>query len=311
VRVVVTGGAGFIGSHVVDALVARGDAVTVIDDLSYGSEANLDPAADFHKLDIRSAEAAELLIRVRPQAVTHLAAQMSVSVSVREPVFDAQVNVLGSLNMMEAARQVGAKVVFASTGGAIYGLTELVPTPETSPALPIAPYGVAKLAVERYLYSYQVQHGLDSVALRFANVYGPRQTPHGEAGVVAIFARAMLSDGEAVINGDGHFTRDYVYVADTVRAVLLSLDGDENGIFNVGTGREVDVNEVFRMLVHATGVSVPERHGPDRPGDVRRSAVDANLIAARLGWRPEVTLEEGVQLTVDWFRGQLADSGLR
>jgi UDP-glucose 4-epimerase len=236
---------------------------------------------------------------------------MSVSVSVREPVFDAQVNVLGSLNMMDAARQVGAKVVFASTGGAIYGPTDLVPTPETSPALPIAPYGVAKLAVERYLYSYQVQHGLDSVALRFANVYGPRQTPHGEAGVVAIFARAMLFDSKAVINGDGHFTRDYVYVADTVRAVLLSLDGDENGIFNVGTGREVDVNEVFRMLVHATGVSVPERHGPDRPGDVRRSAVDANLIAARLGWRPEVTLEEGVQLTVDWFRGQLADSGLR
>jgi UDP-glucose 4-epimerase len=311
VRVVVTGGAGFIGSHVVDALVARGDAVTVIDDLSYGSKANLNPAADFHKLDIRSAEAAELLIRVSPQAVTHLAAQMSVSVSVREPVFDAQVNVLGSLNMMDAARQVGAKVVFASTGGAIYGPTDLVPTPETSPALPIAPYGVAKLAVERYLYSYQVQHGLDSVALRFANVYGPRQTPHGEAGVVAIFARAMLFDSKAVINGDGHFTRDYVYVADTVRAVLLSLDGDENGIFNVGTGREVDVNEVFRMLVHATGVSVPERHGPDRPGDVRRSAVDANLIAARLGWRPEVTLEEGVQLTVDWFRGQLADSGLR
>jgi UDP-glucose 4-epimerase len=311
VRVVVTGGAGFIGSHVVDALVARGDAVTVIDDLSYGSKANLNPAADFHKLDIRSAEAAELLIRVSPQAVTHLAAQMSVSVSVREPVFDAQVNVLGSLNMMDAARQVGAKVVFASTGGAIYGPTDLVPTPETSPALPIAPYGVAKLAVERYLYSYQVQHGLDSVALRFANVYGPRQTPHGEAGVVAIFARAMLFDSKAVINGDGHFTRDYVYVADTVRAVLLSLDGDENGIFNVGTGREVDVNEVFRMLVHATGVSVPERHGPDRPGDVRRSAVDANLIAARLGWRPEVTLEEGVQLTVDWFRGQPADSGLR
>jgi UDP-glucose 4-epimerase len=307
-RVVVTGGAGFIGSHVVDALVARGDSVTVIDDLSYGSEANLNPAADFHKLDIRSAEAAEVVAGARPQAVTHLAAQMSVSVSVREPVFDAEVNVLGSLNTLEAARRVGARVVFASTGGAIYGETDLVPTPESSPALPIAPYGVAKLAVERYLHSYQVQHGLGSVALRFANVYGPRQTPHGEAGVVAIFARAMLSDGEPVINGDGRFTRDYVYVADTVRAVLLALDSDESGIFNVGTGREADVNEVFRLLVEATGVSVPERHGPDRAGDVRRSAVDASLIAARLGWRPEVGLEQGVALTVDWFRGQLADS---
>jgi UDP-glucose 4-epimerase len=300
--VVVTGGAGFIGSHLVDALVARGDAVTVIDDLSYGSEDNLNPAADFHRLDVRSLEAADLLGRVKADAVAHLAAQMSVSLSVREPLFDAQVNVLGSVNMIEASRQVGARVVFASTGGAMYGETDLVPSAETVPALPVAPYGVAKLAVERYLYSYQMQHGLAHMALRFANIYGPRQTPHGEAGVVAIFARAMLSDGEPIINGDGLYTRDYVYVADAVRAVLLSLDSDESGIFNVGTGREVDVNEVFRMLVQATGVSVPERHGPARAGDVRRSAVDASLIATRLGWRPEVRLEEGVALTVDWFR---------
>jgi UDP-glucose 4-epimerase len=161
---------------------------------------------------------------------------------------------------------------------------------------------VAKLAVERYLYAYQVQHGLPYVALRFANVYGPRQTPHGEAGVVAIFAEAMLSDREPVINGDGRYLRDYVYVTDVVRSVLLALDGDDVGTFNVGTGRQADVNEVHRRLVEATGVSVPERHGPARPGDVRRSAVDCGLIAARLGWRPEVAVEEGFALTVDWFR---------
>jgi UDP-glucose 4-epimerase len=310
VNVLVTGGAGFIGSHVVDALVGRGDRVLVIDDLSTGAREYLNEAAEFRELDIRTPEAAATVLQWRPDVVCHHAAQMSVSRSVREPLFDASVNLVGSLNLLEAARQVDARFLFASTGGALYGDADVLPTPETYPARPVSPYGVAKLSFEQYLYCYGVQHGLRNVALRYANVYGPRQNPHGEAGVVAIFCLKLLADQQPVINGDGRYTRDYVHVADVVRANLLALDADVTGHFNVGTGRQVDVNQVFHLITERIRISVPEVHGPPRPGDQRTSALEASLIAEKLGWRPQITLEEGLEDTVAWFRARAEGGGL-
>ncbi|HEY4025632.1 MAG TPA: NAD-dependent epimerase/dehydratase family protein [Candidatus Dormibacteraeota bacterium] len=302
-RVLVTGGAGFIGSHIVDALVERGDHVLVVDDLSTGERENVNPAATFHELDIREPETAATIRDWRPDVICHHAAQMSVSRSVREPLFDAGVNLIGALHLLEAARQVGARFLFASTGGALYGDADILPTPETYPAWPVSPYGVAKLSFEHYLHCYGVQHGLRYVALRYANVYGPRQNPHGEAGVVAIFCLKLLAGEQAVINGDGRYTRDYVHVADVVRANLAALDAaDVTGHYNVGTGRQVDVNRVFDLVRELIGVAAPEVHGPARAGDQRTSALDSSLAAERLGWRPQVALEEGLEDTVAWFR---------
>jgi len=303
VKVLVTGGAGFIGSHLVDALLGRGDQVLVIDDLSTGEREHVDPRAAFRQLDIRTPEGAAAVREWRPDVICHHAAQMSVSRSVREPLFDASVNLVGGLHLLEVAREVGARFLFASTGGALYGDADVLPTPETYAAWPVSPYGVAKLSFEHYLHSYAVQHGLSYVALRYANVYGPRQNPHGEAGVVAIFCLRMLAGEPPVINGDGRYLRDYVYVADVVRANLAALDApDVTGHFNVGTGRQVDVNQVFELVREMTGSGVPEVHGPPRPGDQRTSALDCALIAERLGWRPEVALEDGLEDTVAWFR---------
>ena len=301
-KVVATGGAGFIGSHLVDALVDRGDEVIVVDDLSSGSKRHIHPDAEFHQLDIRSRQAAELIRRRRPDAVAHHAAQMSVSRSVREPQFDADVNLMGALNLLEAAREVGARFVFASTGGALYGDADILPTPESYPAWPVSPYGVSKLAFEHYLHCYAVQHGLSYTALRYANVYGPRQNPHGEAGVIAIFCLRLLAEEEPIVNGDGKQTRDFVYVSDVVRAHLAALDSDVIGHFNVGTGRQADVNTVFEMIAERLGTSLGKRHGPPRPGDQRTSALDWTLIRERLGWRPQVSLEEGLTETAEWFK---------
>ena len=303
-KVLVTGGAGFIGSHVVDALVERGDRVLVLDDLSTGLREYVNEAAEFGELDIRTPEAAAAVRTWRPDVVCHHAAQMSVSRSVREPLFDASVNVVGGLNLLEAARQVGARFLFASTGGALYGDADVLPTPEAYTARPVSPYGVAKLSFEQYLHCYRVQHGLPYVALRYANVYGPRQDPHGEAGVVAIFCLKLLAGQQPIINGDGRQTRDLVHVADVVQANLLALDSDVIGHFNVGTGRQVDVNQVYHMLAEQIGVSRPEVHGPPRPGDQRTSALDCSLIADRLGWRPQITLEDGLAETAAWFRAR-------
>jgi UDP-glucose 4-epimerase len=305
---VVTGGAGFIGSHVVDALVERGDPVLVVDDLSTGLRENVHPGAEFREVDIRRPEVMDLVRRWRPDVVCHHAAQMSVSRSVREPLFDMGVNLVGSLNLLEAAREVGARFLFASTGGALYGDADVLPTPESYPAWPVSPYGVAKLSFEHYLHAYRAQHGLRFVALRYANVYGPRQNPHGEAGVVAIFCLRLLAGEPAVINGDGRYTRDYVYVADVVRANLAVLDADVTGHFNVGTGQQVDVNCVFHLVRDLLGVDVEEVHGPPRAGDQLTSALDFGLMERTLGWRPQVSLEEGLGDTVAWFRSHHASA---
>ena len=301
-RIVVTGGAGFIGSDLVDALIQRGDEVLVVDDLSTGVREQVNSRATFWHLDLRHPDITARLVDWRPEAICHLAAQMSISRSVREPLFDAGVNLIGALHVLEAARQVKARLLFSSTGGALYGDADVLPTPETEPAWPVSPYGVAKLSFEHYLHCYRVAHGLSYAALRYANVYGPRQNPHGEAGVVAIFCLRLLAGEPAVVNGDGTFTRDYIYVDDVVRANLAALDSGEIGHFNVGTGRQVTINQIFHLVVDHLGLDVAETHGPVRPGDQRTSALDSGLIERTLGWRPEVDLETGIARTADWFK---------
>ncbi len=305
-RVLVTGGAGFIGSHTVDALIARGDEVTVADDLSSGTRRNLNPKARFERLDVRSKAVADLVRETRPQAVAHLAAQVSVSRSVREPEFDAEVNVLGSLNVIVAAADAGARLVFASTGGALYGETKVLPTPEDHPTWPVSPYGIAKLAVEHYLHGFAAQRGLAYAALRYANVYGPRQDPHGEAGVVAIFSRALVEGRTPLIHGPGTDTRDYVHVRDVVAANVAALDGAGCGHYNVGSGRQTDVNTLLEILSSSLGVEPRSEHGPARAGDLRASALDSAKIRRELGWEPRVTLADGLRETALWFRGEAA-----
>jgi UDP-glucose 4-epimerase len=300
--VCVTGGAGFIGSHVADALLAQGHRVVIVDDLSSGRKENLPAAAEFHQLDIRSPEAAALIAGAGVEVLVHHAAQMDVRRSVADPVHDASINVLGTLNLLEAGRKAALRqVVFASTGGAMYGEQERFPADETHPARPLSPYGVAKLAVERYLYFYHAEYGLDAVALRYANVYGPRQNPHGEAGVVAIFLDRLLSGRQATINGDGLQTRDYVFVADIVAANMAVLGREGFAVFNVGTGRESTVVELYDRLAEAVGVDRPAVHGPAKAGEQRRSVITSDLLAAELGVRPQVSLEDGLARTAAWF----------
>jgi UDP-glucose 4-epimerase len=303
-KILVTGGAGFIASHLVDALVDRGDDVLVVDDLSTGDRRNLNPEARFFELDIRDPAAAELIRSERPQAISHHAAQMSVSRSVAEPIFDAEVNVLGSLNLALAAIETGSRVVFASTGGALYGDAAVIPTAETAPAWPVSPYGISKLSFEHYLFGFHRTRGLSYAALRYANVYGPRQNPHGEAGVVAIFCEGLLGKRPFKIHGAGTDTRDYIHVEDVVRANLLALDSDLCDHFNVGTGRQADTNTIYRLVAERMRKALVVEHGPDRPGDLKASALDSTRIREALGWKPEVSLEEGIAGTVDWFLSQ-------
>lgn len=303
-KVLVTGGAGFIGSHVCDALLSRGHEVIALDDLSSGRRQNLPAGARLEVLDLRSPGAAELVLRERPDAVMHLAAQMDVRRSVEDPRHDADVNVLGSLNLLEAARKAGVKkLVFSSTGGAIYGEQDVFPATEAHPQRPVSPYGCAKLAVEAYLGFYRAQYGLSSVCLRYANVYGPRQNPHGEAGVVAIFCQRLLSGQDCTIYGDGAQTRDFVFVGDVARANLLALESGPSGeAFNVGTGVETDVLTVHRLLAQAAGSAKGPLFAPGKPGEQRRSAIDPAKAAGALGWKPTVGLADGLALTLAWFR---------
>lgn len=308
--VCVTGGAGFIGSHVADALVAAGHRVLIVDDLSSGRKENVPVAADLHELDIRSEHAAQLLVDEGVEILVHHAAQMDVRRSVGDPRFDADVNLGGLLNLLEAGRAAKLRrVIFASTGGAIYGEQDVHPADEDHPVCPVSPYGVSKLAGERYLYFYHVQYGLDVVCLRYANVYGPRQNPHGEAGVVAIFLKKLLDGDVPTIHGDGEQTRDYVYVADVVRANLAALDATGFQLYNVGTGRETDVNTLFAALRSAVGEGPEAVHGPGQPGEQRRSSISATRLRHELGVEVETSLDDGLRATAAWFRARRGASG--
>ena len=301
-RALVTGGAGFIGSHITDALVDAGHDVTVIDDLSRGRREQVNAGATFVELDITGPGLAAAVAAARPDVVFHHAAQIDVRESVRDPLHDAAVNVVGTVNVLRAAVDAAARrVIFASSGGAIYGDTNVIPTPESHACEPASPYGTAKLCAEAYGGTFSRQAGLEFVALRYANVYGPRQDPHGEAGVVAIFANHLIDHDAVVINGDGGQTRDYVHVHDVVRANLASVDGPA-GVYNIGTGIEADVNTIYRMLAAAAGVGDEARHGPAKPGEQRRSCLDVTLARERLGWAPVTTLNDGVRSTLEYFR---------
>lgn len=301
--VLVTGGAGFIGSHVTEGLLARGHRVLVVDDLSSGRRENLPQEAELHVLDVRSPEAAQLVEKAGVQVLVHHAAQMDVRRSTREPAFDAEVNILGTLNLLEAAvRGSVRQVIFASTGGAIYGEQEAFPATEDHPTRPLSPYGVAKLAAERYLEYYHHEHGLDATCLRYANVYGERQNPHGEAGVVAIFATLLLAGETPTINGDGLQTRDYVHVSDVVAANLAALGRPGFNTYNVGTGVETTVVEIYEGLRAATGSNLVAGHGPPSPGEQRRSCIDSARIREELGAAPSTSLESGLGRTAEWFR---------
>jgi len=303
VKVLVTGGAGFIGSHVTDAFLDAGHEVWALDDLSSGRRENLRSEVRLVVVDIRSPDAARLVEAERFEVVCHLAAQMDVRRSVADPRFDADVNIAGFLNLLEAARKSGVrKLVFSSTGGAIYGEQDVYPAPESHPTRPVSPYGVSKASGELYLGYYRAQYGLASVALRYANVYGPRQNPHGEAGVVAIFSERLLRGEICIVNGTGKQTRDFVYGPDVARANLLAATGEIEGPINIGTGIETDVNRLYALLARAAGVDRPAQHAPEKPGEQMRSSVDPSLAAKVLGWRPAVALEEGLQRTVGWFR---------
>jgi UDP-glucose 4-epimerase len=306
VKILVTGGAGFIASHISDAYIAAGHEVVIVDDLSSGKRANLPAAAKFYHADIRTPEAREIIRNERPQVLSHHAAQMDVRRSVSDPAFDATVNVLGMINMLEGAREVGVeKVLFASSGGATYGEQNEFPAPETHPHEPLSPYGITKATGEHYLFFYQAVYGMPYVALRYANVYGPRQDPHGEAGVVAIFTERLLANQAPTINGDGKQTRDYVFVGDVVRANLAALTRPYVGSVNIGTGVETDVVTLYAHLRVLTGSPHPAQHGPAQAGEQRRSVIAIGRAAEVLGWKPEIALEEGLRRTVEFFRARL------
>jgi UDP-glucose 4-epimerase len=303
VRALVTGGAGFIGSALTDALVAGGHDVTVVDDLSRGRREQVNSAARLVQLDVAAPELERIFTELAPEVVFHHAAQIDVRQSVRDPLLDARSNVLGTINVLRSAVICGSRrVVFAGSGGAMYGDSDVVPTPEDHAAEPESPYGAAKVAGEVYGRMFSRMHGIDFVALRYANVYGPRQDPHGEAGVVAIFTQRLLNGEVAVINGDGRQTRDYVYVDDVVTANLRAAEHEGSSAFNIGTAQETDVNRLYRLLSEVTGVDAPARHGDAKTGEQRRSCLAIERAERSLGWRPSVSLDEGLRRTVAYFR---------
>lgn len=311
-RVLVTGGAGFIGSTLVDRLLAEGHEVDVVDDLSSGSLTNLadaranpDHVFQFHRIDIRDAALVELIERRRPEVIFHLAAQIDVRVSVADPALDAMINVIGSINVLEGARRAGArKVVFASSGGTIYGAPDGadLPVKESHPQQPISPYGITKKVMFDYLWAYRELHAIEFTALALANVYGPRQDPHGEAGVVAIFAGRLLAGETCTIYGDGEQTRDYVYVDDVVDAFVRAADKGGGLLVNVGTGVETSVNELYATMARVAGVDQPAVLAPARPGELPRSALDAGRAEMQLGWKPWTDLPTGTAAVLEFFR---------
>jgi len=305
--VMVTGGAGFIGSTLVDRLVASGRTVAVVDDLSTGKRSNLAGAGavPLYEVDVAAGELADVFDEVRPETVVHLAAQLDVRVSVADPIFDARVNIIGTLNVCEAARRSGArKVIVASSGGCIYGEPDgdVYPIAETCENRPVSPYGISKRVLHDYLAFYTAIYGLDHTVLALSNVYGPRQDPHGEAGVVAIFLRALLRGEDPVIFGDGSQTRDYVYVGDVVDAFVRALEPNTTGVFNIGTSTEIDVVALLRGCAQAIGRDVEPRFAPARPGELQRSCVDASLARATFGWKADTSLAAGLAATAEWVR---------
>ncbi|MFH1403326.1 MAG: SDR family oxidoreductase [Candidatus Altiarchaeota archaeon] len=305
-KALVTGGAGFIGSNIVDLLVSEGYDVVVVDDLSTGKKENINDSAVFREVDITSPKLDSVFMEEKPDYVIHQAAQINVRKSVTEPEFDARVNILGSINLLECCRRHGVKrVVYASSGGAVYGEPEYLPADESHPVNPLCPYGASKYAVEKYLFLYSVNYGLDYIILRYGNVYGPRQDPLGEAGVVAIFTKKMLLSDTPVINGDGGQTRDFVHVKDVARANLLALRAKTGErVFNIGSGVETSVNEITKHLMECTGAKVKPKHGPEVKGEVRRIYLNVGLAGSELKWAPVIGLEDGLKETVEWTRNE-------
>lgn len=304
-RALVTGGAGFIASHVSDRLLDAGHSVTIVDNLATGKRENLPTGAAFREVDVRDAALADVFAAEKPEIVFHHAAQMDVRKSVTDPRYDADVNLLGTLNLLENCREHGVrKVVYAGTGGAMFGEAAYLPVDEKHPVLPISPYGVSKHTVEHYLYAYHVNFGLDFTVLRYPNVYGPRQDPHGEAGVVAIFALQLLSGHTPRIFGDGTKTRDYCYVGDIVEANLLAVELGSAGLYNIGRGVEVSDRQIFEAVRDAVGSDVEPVYAPPRSGEVEHIALDASLARAELGWEWKVDLADGVTRAVAFYRNQ-------
>lgn len=299
-RILVTGGAGFIGSHIVDAYISEGHEVSVIDNLSTGNKNNLNPDVKFYQADIRD-DLSFLIKDVNPEVINHHAAQIDVRASIENPAADAEANIMGTLNIIETGlRNKIRKFIFASSS-AIYGEQDYFPADELHPIMPLSPYGVAKLACEKYLYYYNYNSGLDYIALRYSNVYGPRQNSFGEAGVIAIFSRRLITGARPVINGDGVQTRDYVYVDDVVRANIRALESRLSGEFNISTGIETSVNEMFKKLVEMTGRDVTASHGSAKRGELQRSCLSYEKAKNFLGWSPSVLMDEGLRKTAGWF----------
>ncbi len=302
-NILVTGGAGFIASHIVDAYIAAGHSVTIIDNLSTGKLTNLNSKARFYQMDIREFTIDQVFNEGSFDVVNHHAAQMDVRKSVLDPIFDSSINILGTLNILENCKRCGVKnIIFASTGGAVYGEQDYFPADESHPQRPLSPYGITKQSVEKYLFYYDQIWGIRSTILRYANVYGPRQNPHGEAGVVAIFGKKMLANESVTINGDGEQTRDYVYVGDVVKANLKALEQKTSDVFNIGTGIETTVNQIFTVIESILGSKGHNIHVPAKEGEQRRSVISAEKAMKTLGWKPTVTFQEGLESTVTYFK---------
>ncbi len=301
-NILVTGGAGFIASHIVDAFIENGHNLTIIDNLTTGREENINPKAKFYNVDIRD-DLTQIFEEGKFDVVNHHAAQIDVRRSVTDPIYDAGVNIIGTLNLLQNSVKFGVKkFMFASTGGAVYGEQDYFPADENHKLQPLSPYGISKLAVEKYLYFYNEVYGLKYTILRYANIYGPRQNPLGEAGVVCIFLDKILANEQPIINGSGEQTRDYVYVKDVVKANLLTLDEEESEIYNVGTGIETSVNELFKLINQNFDNSIKEVHGPAKPGEQMRSVITSEKLFKKFGWKPSTNLEDGLKETIDYYK---------
>ncbi len=305
-KILVTGGAGFIASQIADAFIDIGHEVTILDNLSTGFEKNVNPKANFIKADIGDKELSELFEKEKFDVVNHHAAQMDVRRSVADPAFDATTNILGTINLLQNCVKTGVKkFMFASTGGAVYGEQDYFPADEKHPTRPLSPYGISKLSVEKYLYFYKAQYDLNYTILRYANIYGPRQNPFGEAGVIAIFTTRLLKGEQPIINGTGEQTRDYVFVGDVVKANVTVLNDSDTDIFNIGTGKETNVNDLFKSLNGIINKGQEEKHGPAAPGEQMRSVITSDKLFNKFNWRPSTTLDEGLNKTVEFFRDQI------